>query len=98
MTKQYAVYILASGYNGTLYVGVTGNLINRIWQHRNGACDGFTRKYSIKSLVWYELHSDVLQAIKREKQLKQWKRAWKIRLIEQQNTEWRDLWGEITGF
>ena len=97
MPKQYAVYLLASGYNGTLYAGVTGNLIHRTWQHRNAVCDGFTKKYRVNLLVWYELHVDITQAIKREKQLKQWKRAWKIGLIEQQNPEWTDRWHEIIG-
>jgi len=89
--KQPAVYILASKRNGTLYVGVTSNLANRIQAHRSGVVDGFTEKYDVKTLVYFELHSDMYEAIQREKRIKRWNRAWKIQLIEQGNPEWRDL-------
>ena len=97
MDKQPAVYILASGRNGTLYVGVTSDLIARAWQHRAEAATGFTRKYQVHHLVWYELHGDMISAIMREKRLKKWNRAWKIELIEATNSYWSDLWREITG-
>jgi putative endonuclease len=89
--KQPAVYILASKRNGTLYVGVTSNIATRIEAHRSGAVDGFTRKYGVKTLVYVELHSEMYEAIQREKRIKKWNRAWKISLIEQGNPEWRDL-------
>jgi putative endonuclease len=95
MAKQPAVYILASRRNGTLYIGVTSNLPARIWQHRNDLIEGFTRKYAVHTLVYYELHATMTQAITREKQLKKWKRAWKLELIEQRNPDWDDLWDEI---
>ena len=95
MERQPAVYILASGYNGTLYIGVTTNLIQRIWQHKNGLVEGFTEKYEVHSLVYYELHGDIPTAIQREKQLKTWNRQWKIRLIEKMNPTWKDLWEEL---
>lgn len=93
--KKPAVYILASKRNGTLYTGVTSNLPKRIWEHKSDAVEGFTKKYSVHLLVYYELHSDMITAITREKQLKQWNRAWKIRLIEETNPEWRDLYETI---
>ena len=93
--KQPCVYILASKRNGTLYVGVTSDVVKRAWEHRNGLIDGFTKKYSIHGLVYYELHENMLAAITREKQIKKWNRAWKLRLIEQGNPQWRDLWSEI---
>ena len=96
MAKQPAVYILASRRNGTLYIGVTSNLPARIWQHRNELIEGFTRTYAVHTLVYYELHPTMTQAITREKQLKKWKRAWKLELIEQRNPDWNDLWDEIT--
>jgi putative endonuclease len=92
-----AVYLLASQRNGTLYIGVTSNLIQRIWQHREGLAEGFTKKYGVKTLVWYEQHATMESAIAREKALKKWNRAWKLRLIEQTNPQWRDLWPEING-
>jgi putative endonuclease len=95
MPKQPAVYIPASCRNGTLYVGVTSNLVTHIWQHRNDSIDGFTRKYRVHTLVYYEVHHEMAQAITREKQLKKWRRAWKLALIERRNPEWRDLWDEI---
>lgn len=97
MEKQPATYILASGRNGTLYVGVTSNLVARIWQHRQHAVEGFTQRYRVGLLVWYELHPSMEAAIVREKRLKQWNRAWKVRLIEERNPYWRDLWPEIVG-
>lgn len=93
--KQPVVYILASQRNGTLYIGVTSNLTARIWQHKNDAVDGFTRKYRIHTLVHHEQHATMGSAIMREKQLKKWNRAWKLRLIKERNPQWQDLWPEI---
>jgi putative endonuclease len=93
--KQPAVYILASKPNGTLYTGVTTNLAKRVWEHRNNIVGGFTKKYNVHLLVYYELHDDIMSAISREKQIKKWNRAWKLRLIEKQNPQWRDLWEEL---
>jgi putative endonuclease len=93
--KRPAVYILASCRNGTLYIGVTSNLPARVWQHRTDVVEGFTRKYAVHTLVYYEVHPTMTRAITREKQLKKWNRAWKLELIEQHNPEWKDLWGEI---
>lgn len=95
MEKQYFVYILASKKNGTLYIGVTSNLPKRIWEHKNGQVSGFTKRYGIKEIVYFETYSDPESAILREKRLKKWERAWKIRLIEEKNPEWRDLYPEI---
>ncbi len=92
---QPAVYILASQRNGTLYTGVTSDLPKRIWEHKNDAVEGFSKRYIVHLLVYFELHPDILSAITREKQIKKWNRAWKIRLIEEMNPEWRDLWNEI---
>ena len=92
---QPCVYILASGYNGTLYVGVTSALVQRVWQHREGVHDGFTRKHGIRMLVHYEILQSMEDAIRREKQLKHWNRDWKIALIERGNPDWRDLYPEI---
>lgn len=89
--KQPVVYILASKPNGTLYIGVTSDLARRIEAHRSGAVGGFTKKYHVEQLVYFELHDDMLGAIEREKRLKKWNRAWKIELIEKMNPEWRDL-------
>jgi len=97
MGNTYFVYILASRKNGTLYIGVTGDIVGRIWEHKNDQYMGFTRQYGVKQLVWYEIHSDPGEAIYREKQLKEWQRAWKTRLIEAMNPDWRDLYGELTG-
>ena len=94
---QPAVYILASRRNGTLYIGVTSNLIQRIWQHREGVVPGFTDTYQVHLLVFYELHATMETAITREKRLKKWERAWKLRLIEETNPEWLDLWPQILG-
>jgi putative endonuclease len=93
--RDPCVYILASGRNGTLYVGVTSNLVQRIWQHRTGEIDGFTRKYDVKRLVWFEMHATMEAAIQREKQIKKWNRAWKVELIERGNRRWRDLYETI---
>ena len=93
--KSPAVYIMASKRNGTLYIGVTGDLVKRIWQHKNNLAEGFTNKYQIHSLVYFELHADMYGAIQREKQLKKWNREWKLRLIEEGNPDWRDLYDDI---
>jgi putative endonuclease len=95
MNKQPAVYILTSRKNGTLYVGVTSDLIKRIWEHKNNLADGFTKLYGIHQLVWYEMHETMESAITREKKLKNWKRAWKLELIEQSNPDWKDLYETI---
>jgi putative endonuclease len=95
--KIPAVYILASRRNGTLYIGVTSNLVQRIWQHRNDVAEGFSKRYAVHLLVFYEIHGSMPDAILREKQLKKWNRAWKLRLIESVNPQWRDLWLEIIG-
>ena len=97
MTKQPAVYILASKRNGTLYIGVTSDLVKRVWQHKNDVAEGFTKKYCVHTLVYYEMHADMTEAIRREKQLKKWNRAWKIELIEKENPHWRDLWPGLVG-
>ena len=95
--KQPAVYILATGKRGTLYIGVTSNLIARTWQHREHVVEGFTKRYDVTNLVWYELHGTMDTAILREKQLKKWNREWKLRLVQEFNPEWRDLWDDIVG-
>jgi len=95
MVRQTAVYILASTRNGTLYIGVTSDLQKRTWEHKNDLADGFTRKYGVHRLVYYELHEDMISAITREKQIKKWNRAWKLELIEEQNPRWLDLSGGI---
>ena len=96
MVRQPCVYMLASRRNGTLYVGVTGNLVQRVWKHRNNLHDGFTKKYRVHLLVWYEVHATMESAIRREKALKRWNRAWKLSLIENANPTWRDLYEEIS--
>jgi len=93
--NQYYVYILASKRNGTLYIGVTSNLIKRIYEYKNNFIEGFTKKYNIHNLVYYEMTEDVTSAIEREKQLKKWKRNWKIELIEKKNPEWKDLYFDL---
>lgn len=95
MAKNFCVYIVASGRNGTLYIGVTSDLPKRAWQHRVKVADGFTRRYGVDKLVWFEQHSEAESAIRREKQLKEWKRAWKLELIEKSNPDWRDLFEEV---
>ena len=92
---QPAVYILASRRNGTLYVGVTSELAKRVYEHKHDLADGFTKKYGVHQLVYFELAEDMLSVIAREKQIKKWNRAWKITLIERENPEWRDLYSEI---
>jgi len=91
LDKQPAIYILASRRNGTLYIGVTSDLERRVWEHKEGVIEGFTKKYDVHRLVYYEVHHEMGEAIAREKQLKKWNRAWKIELIEKSNPEWRDL-------
>jgi len=93
--KQPHVYILASRENGTLYIGVTSDLIRRAWEHKTGVTKGFVDRYEVYNLVYYEAHSSMEAAILREKQMKKWNRVWKIRLIERGNPEWKDLWDEI---
>jgi putative endonuclease len=95
MKKQPAVYILASKKNGTLYIGVTANLVKRVWEHKNNLIAGFTRRYGVHQLVWYELHETLESAITREKRLKNWKRKWKIDLIKSSNPNWQDLYKMI---
>ncbi|HOY87426.1 MAG: GIY-YIG nuclease family protein [Methylotenera sp.] len=92
---QAYVYLLASRKNGTLYTGVTSDLIKRVWQHKNDVVDGFSKKYNIHLLVWYEVHDEIGSAIVREKQIKEWKRLWKLELIEKSNPTWKDLYSEI---
>jgi len=93
--RQYYVYILASKKNGTLYIGVTNNLLKRVHEHKNDLMEGFTQKYRVHSLVYYEVYSDIVDAITREKRMKKWKRQWKIELIEKTNPRWRDLYFDI---
>ena len=93
--KQPCVYMLASKRNGTLYAGVTSDLLKRVWEHKNDLIDGFTKKYRIHHLVWFEVHEDMHAAIIREKNIKAWKRAWKIELIEEANPEWIDLYNGL---
>ena len=90
------VYILASKRNGTLYIGVTSDLVQRIWQHKNDMSEGFTKRYRVHILVWYEAHETMESAIAREKALKEWRRAWKITLIEKDNPTWRDLYEDVS--
>jgi putative endonuclease len=97
MDKSFAVYILASARNGTLYVGVTSDLVQRVWQHKEGVIAGFSRKYDVGNLVWFEQHDSAESAITREKQIKKWNRVWKIRLIEENNPYWNDLYPSILG-
>jgi len=92
---SFFVYMLASKRKGTLYVGMTDDLIKRVWQHRTGALPGFTRKYNVKILVWYEPHESRESAFQRERQIKKWNRDWKIDLIEKTNSEWHDLWEQV---
>jgi len=87
----FYVYILASRKNGTLYTGMTDNLVGRVWQHREGIIPGFTREYGVKTLVWFEVHDTRIAALTRERQIKKWNRAWKIEMIERDNADWKDL-------
>ena len=93
--KQPCVYILASKRNGTLYVGVTSNLVQRVWQHKNDLVEGFTKRYKVHMLTWYENHETMESAIIREKAIKEWNRSWKLELIEKGNPTWRDLYEEL---
>lgn len=95
MTKNFFVYMLASGKNGTLYIGVTSDLPKRIWEHKNNVVEGFTEKYDVNQLVWFEQHGNAESAITREKQMKEWKRDWKIKRIVEFNPEWIDLYDDI---
>ena len=95
MGKDFWVYILASKRNGTLYIGVTSDLAKRIWEHRNGVVEGLSHRYEVDKLVYCEPFDDAESAITREKQMKKWRRAWKIELIENSNPEWRDLYDDI---
>lgn len=95
MDTQSYVYILASQRYGTLYIGVTSDIVKRIWQHREEFVSGFTSEYHVKLLVWYEVHPDIMSAITREKRLKKWERKWKIRLVSEANPFWRDLYDDI---
>ncbi len=95
MSKYYYIYILSSKKNGTLYIGVTSNLVRRVYEHKQHMVEGFTDGYDVTILVYFEVFEDVNEALKREKQLKWWKRAWKIDLIEQKNPEWKDLYSDI---
>ncbi len=92
---SFFVYILASRRNGTLYIGMTDNLVRRTWEHQRGIAHGFTKKHGVKTLVWYELHESRESAFRRERQLKKWNRAWKLKLIEALNPSWRDLAHEL---
>ena len=93
---QPCVYMMTSGRNGTIYIGVTSDLLSRVWQHKNNVVEGFTEKYEVHQLIWYEPHENMESAISREKALKKWNRIWKLRLIEQFNPEWQDLYEQLT--
>jgi putative endonuclease len=95
MNRQPAVYILASKRNGTLYIGVTSDLIKRVWEHKHNEVKGFTERYRVHRLVWYEMHETMESAIRKEKMLKNWKRAWKLELIERTNPNWQDFYETI---
>ncbi len=92
---SYYVYLLASRCNGTLYAGITNDLVRRVWEHKNDAVEGFTKRYQVHHLAWFEQTDDVAAAIVREKQIKKWHREWKLRLIEETNPEWKDLYEEL---
>jgi putative endonuclease len=93
--KKYYVYILCSKRNGTLYTGVTSDLIKRVYEHRNNLVDGFAQRYNVHRLIWFEIHESVESAISREKRIKKWKRDWKLQLIEKHNPLWKDLYESI---
>lgn len=93
--RKPCVYMLASKRNGTLYVGVTSDVVGRVWEHKNNVVKGFTQKYAVHTLVWYEIHPTMESAIARERAIKEWKRAWKVRRIEETNPEWDDLYSTI---
>jgi len=95
MERQPCVYLLASKRNGTLYTGVTSDLLKRVWEHKQHVVEGFTKKYGVELLVWYEMHETMESAIGREKAIKNWKRAWKINVIEAMNPQWRDLYSAL---
>ena len=95
--KKFYVYIMAKGRNSTFYVGVTSDLLKRVWEHKNGVAEGFTKEYDIKTLVYYQVFDDAENAIKREKRLKKWNRTWKMRVIEEMNPDWKDLYEQICG-
>ncbi|MDH5408124.1 MAG: GIY-YIG nuclease family protein [Gammaproteobacteria bacterium] len=95
MERIPCVYLLANKRNGTLYTGVTSNLIKRVWEHKNNAVEGFTKKYKVHTLVWYEPHETMESAIQKEKMIKNWKREWKIKVIEEMNPQWKDLFSDI---
>jgi putative endonuclease len=97
MDKGGFVYIMASRRNGTIYIGVTADLAKRVWEHREGLIEGFTKKYGCKTLVWFERHDTIEAAITREKQMKEWQRAWKLRRIEEMNPDWNDLFELVCG-
>ena len=94
--KNYYVYILSSKRNGTLYTGITSDILKRVYEHKHGLVEGFTKKYKVHYLVWYEIHQSVESAITRKKQIKKWKRNWKLQLIEKENPEWMDLYQRIS--
>jgi len=98
MKKNYYLYILANRKDGTIYIGVTNNLKKRVFEHKSGLISGFTKKYNVKKLVYFETHDKIDIAILREKRIKKWNRAWKIRIIESMNLEWNDLYDEIPNF
>jgi putative endonuclease len=95
LSKLPCVYLLASKRNGTLYVGVTSDLVKRVWEHKNHLVDGFTKRYGVDRLVWYEVHDTMESAIQREKAIKEWQRAWKLELIEEFNPDWKDLYDSV---
>jgi putative endonuclease len=97
MDRQYYVYIMTNRPYGTLYVGVTNDLIRRVWEHRNSFVDGFTSQHGLKTLVWYEIHGSAYEAIRREKLIKKWHRDWKVNLIQAMNAGWDDLFDAICG-
>jgi len=96
MKEHFYVYMLASEERGTIYIGVTSDLIKRIWEHKNKTLEGFTKRYEVDQLVYYEIHDSAESALTREKQMKEWKRQWKINLIEEENPHWHDLYDRIT--
>lgn len=95
MEKQFFVYMMASQKNGTLYIGVTSDLKKRVWEHKNSVVEGFTEKYEAHRLVWYEAHGNAESAITKEKQMKEWKRDWKIKRVEEENPNWNDLYDRV---
>ena len=95
MMRKSCVYMLASRRNGTLYIGATSNLAERVWQHKRGLVEGFTKRYGVHMLVWYEVHETMGSAVARERALKEWNRAWKLRLIEESNPKWEDLYDSL---